>query len=372
MSSPRWASGRAAGARRRVRAGASCPRAGPAGIVVHGIDISADVHRARPPRCADGCDVRAPRARAPAVRRRVRRRDLPVPGRVRADDGRRRGRRRRRRDGPGAAPGGRLRSSAFNAYFAVRYHEAATFDAATGVAHERTEVRDPDGGRRGRPVDRLLHAPRAAPALGRTASRSSGSAASSPAPMATTRRPPSPPSSSSSPAATKSPTHAAHRSVGEGRDFPRGLPKPGRPPTLGSGLRPPQSAAEAEGVAGGVGEDAEGRAGCRGGGRRGSTARRWAASMLRSTSRSRWSCCWDVGSRPRRGDEVGRALEGDRPGLRRARARCHPVGVLGRGSGATRGAGRRTPAEGDRIGAVERNGVEARDGGIGHRDPPSM
>jgi len=42
-------------------------------------------------------------------------------------------------------PGGRLALSAFNAYFAVRYHEAATFDAATGVSHERTEVRSPTG-----------------------------------------------------------------------------------------------------------------------------------------------------------------------------------------------------------------------------------
>jgi SAM-dependent methyltransferase len=42
-------------------------------------------------------------------------------------------------------PGGRLALSAFNAYFAVRYHEAATFDAATGVAHERTEIRSPSG-----------------------------------------------------------------------------------------------------------------------------------------------------------------------------------------------------------------------------------
>ena len=42
-------------------------------------------------------------------------------------------------------PGGRLALSAFNAYFAVRYHEAATFDADAGVAHERTDVRDPDG-----------------------------------------------------------------------------------------------------------------------------------------------------------------------------------------------------------------------------------
>lgn len=42
-------------------------------------------------------------------------------------------------------PGGRLALSAFNAYFAVRYHDAATFDAATGVSHERTEVRNPAG-----------------------------------------------------------------------------------------------------------------------------------------------------------------------------------------------------------------------------------
>jgi SAM-dependent methyltransferase len=42
-------------------------------------------------------------------------------------------------------PGGRLALSAFNAYFAVRYHDEATFDADRGVAHERTEVRDPDG-----------------------------------------------------------------------------------------------------------------------------------------------------------------------------------------------------------------------------------
>lgn len=40
---------------------------------------------------------------------------------------------------------GRLALSAFNAYFAVKYHEGATFDAATGVSHERTEVRDEAG-----------------------------------------------------------------------------------------------------------------------------------------------------------------------------------------------------------------------------------
>ncbi len=42
-------------------------------------------------------------------------------------------------------PGGRLALSAFNAYFAVKYHEAATFDADSGVSHERTEVRDEAG-----------------------------------------------------------------------------------------------------------------------------------------------------------------------------------------------------------------------------------
>jgi SAM-dependent methyltransferase len=45
-------------------------------------------------------------------------------------------------------PGGRLALSAFNAYFAVRYHDAADFDAATGVAHERTEIRSETGERR--------------------------------------------------------------------------------------------------------------------------------------------------------------------------------------------------------------------------------
>jgi len=42
-------------------------------------------------------------------------------------------------------PGGRLALSAFNAYFAVKYHEAASFDADTGVSHEVTEVRNPAG-----------------------------------------------------------------------------------------------------------------------------------------------------------------------------------------------------------------------------------
>jgi SAM-dependent methyltransferase len=42
-------------------------------------------------------------------------------------------------------PGGRLALSAFNAYFVVRYHDDAEFDAATGVSHEVTEIRSESG-----------------------------------------------------------------------------------------------------------------------------------------------------------------------------------------------------------------------------------
>ncbi len=41
--------------------------------------------------------------------------------------------------------GGRLALSAFNAYFAVRYHDDAAFDASTGVSHEVTEIRSETG-----------------------------------------------------------------------------------------------------------------------------------------------------------------------------------------------------------------------------------
>lgn len=41
--------------------------------------------------------------------------------------------------------GGTIALSAFNAYFAVRYHVDSTFDAATGVSHEVTEIRSPNG-----------------------------------------------------------------------------------------------------------------------------------------------------------------------------------------------------------------------------------
>jgi SAM-dependent methyltransferase len=42
-------------------------------------------------------------------------------------------------------PGGVLALSAFNAYFAVKYHVDATFDAATGISRERTEIRNEAG-----------------------------------------------------------------------------------------------------------------------------------------------------------------------------------------------------------------------------------
>ena len=49
--------------------------------------------------------------------------------------------------GRALVPGGRLAVSAFSAYFQVRFLEPErdTFDAAAGVNHERTEVRDPAG-----------------------------------------------------------------------------------------------------------------------------------------------------------------------------------------------------------------------------------
>lgn len=43
-------------------------------------------------------------------------------------------------------PGGRVALSAFSSYFAVRHlEEGEEFDAASGVNHERADVRDPDG-----------------------------------------------------------------------------------------------------------------------------------------------------------------------------------------------------------------------------------
>ena len=45
-------------------------------------------------------------------------------------------------------PGGRLAVSAFSAYFQVRHLEDSEFDAATGINHEHTEIRDEAGQRR--------------------------------------------------------------------------------------------------------------------------------------------------------------------------------------------------------------------------------
>ena len=45
-------------------------------------------------------------------------------------------------------PSGVLALSAFNAYFAVRYHDAATFDAGRGLSHERTTVHTEAGAER--------------------------------------------------------------------------------------------------------------------------------------------------------------------------------------------------------------------------------
>ena len=45
-------------------------------------------------------------------------------------------------------PGGRIATSAFSAYFVVKYQVDATFDADRGINHERTEIRSETGERR--------------------------------------------------------------------------------------------------------------------------------------------------------------------------------------------------------------------------------
>ena len=42
-------------------------------------------------------------------------------------------------------PGGRLALTAFSAYFVIKHWEGAEFDAATGVNHELTEIRNESG-----------------------------------------------------------------------------------------------------------------------------------------------------------------------------------------------------------------------------------
>ena len=107
-------------------------------------------------------------------------------------------------------PGGRLALSAFNAYFAVRYHD--------GGDVRRRPRRRPRAHRGPRPRRRGRSRSTCGPAATRpascaccstaTASPSSASAASSPAPTATTRRRPSRPSSWSSPVADDGQRHS--------------------------------------------------------------------------------------------------------------------------------------------------------------------
>lgn len=115
------------------------------GIVVHGIDISATFVDLAAANAPDGATFERADARhlvfdaefdaaiclcqgAFGLMRRAGEDGLVLDGIARA-----------------LRPGGRFALSAFNAYFAVKYHEAARFDADSGVSHERTEVRDPDG-----------------------------------------------------------------------------------------------------------------------------------------------------------------------------------------------------------------------------------
>ncbi len=97
-------------------------------------------------------------------------------------------------------PGGVLALSAFNAYFAVKYHIDATFDAATGVAHERTEVRNEAGEAIETDLWTRCYTPSRAAlrSSAATASPSTGSAASNPARTGRRPRPWSHPSSWSS------------------------------------------------------------------------------------------------------------------------------------------------------------------------------
>ena len=137
-------------------------------------------------------------ARALAVRRRVRRRHLPVPGRLRPDDRRAA---RTRRCSPASparcAPAAGWRSARSTPTSPSSTTRRRRSTPTAGIAHERTEVRDPDG----RPLEVDLwtgcYTPRELRLLLRagTASSSTASRASSRAPTATTRRPPSRPSS---------------------------------------------------------------------------------------------------------------------------------------------------------------------------------
>ena len=170
-----------AGARRRLRPRPPRPRARRRGIEVVGVDIApafVDLAGAAAPARRH---VRARRRPPPRVRRRVRRRHLAVPGRLRA------GARRRRtttapcsRAWPGRVrPGGRLALSAFSAYFAVRFLEEGDDLRRRHRGQPRADRRcaNEAGEASLRPVDVVLHAAGAAPAgaaVGPRASSTSG------------------------------------------------------------------------------------------------------------------------------------------------------------------------------------------------------
>ena len=142
----------------RPAPGSSTSAAGPAatptpsvgrGFEVVGVDISERFVALAREGTPAGAAVTFERAdaRALRLRLRVRRRDLPVPGRLRALRWRPawRGSTRDRAvlDGMARAlrPGGRLALTAFSAYFQLRFlGEADSFDAERGVNHEHTAV----------------------------------------------------------------------------------------------------------------------------------------------------------------------------------------------------------------------------------------
>ncbi len=202
----------------------------------------AALRRARHRRCAAGRHLRATRRARAALRRRVRRGDLALPGSVRP------GRRPDRRplaslgdpDGgilAGMAravrPGGRVAVSAFSAYFQVRFLE----DADTFDADQRGQPRadHPEGrARRSRPTHDLwtsCFTPRELRLLARAAGLVPEEIWSvTPAPTPATPRTSTTPSSSCWPAARAHPPEvpeAAEPPGGAAHGMAPGSPKPG-------------------------------------------------------------------------------------------------------------------------------------------------
>ena len=191
--------------------------------------------------------------------------------------------------------------SAFNAYFAVRYHHDATFDAARGVSHERTEVRDRGGEVAEVDLWTGCYTPREpACCSASTGSPLSGSAASNPVPTAMSRRPRSRRSTSSSPAGADRAATVPHLRHA-GREC--------RPRKSGTFRR--STLAEAERVADGVGVDAERPLGVEEPGAEADGA--VVGGVEVGDLEVDVQLLLDVGLRPRRGDEVGGPLEREVP-----------------------------------------------------------